>query len=718
MQKKSRVNLEIIVRWCLYAMLIVTVVTAFMAFFPAKAGSEAPVGSFESKSFNEGWVMTGSGETKKVTLPYRANPANAGELTISNTLPADLSDGMSLITYSSMADMYIRIDGSIRESYASGIAGKTGQLSYYIPSAYLVVELTHEDAGKEISITILPKASANFGEVSIGFGNNVWFRIIKETFAINAIAFVVLIFGILLAIVSKIIQRISKNAGAGFFLGLFMIDFAIWLFSESSLRQLIFQRPTMVQYFAYWAIELLTPLGCVYFDAVQGKKHHKSYAFITTLSLLQILVNVVLHFTGLAELYSTLTLSHMWLAAGMIVMIVNIFRDLRSGYIRQYLVTAIGMVILLIMGIFELALFYQVRFYGIGTASCLGLLFLAAATIVQDIIDQMRLDREREEKHSQMIINTVESIAMAIDAKDEYTGGHSERVGYYAAVLAENMAESWGFSDADVQQIHYIGLLHDIGKVGVADSVLNKQGRLNDDEFSLMKKHAELGSEILAGMDMDIPGLSDSVRHHHERYDGKGYPDGLSGNEIPLVARILCLADSYDAMTSNRVYRRRLSDQDVRNEFVRCSGSQFDPEIAKVFVGLLDSGVIHPVTIQGMAANSDGKLLKSALLERRLAELTALGTRIDHPEYVRMISFLIKQDEKRNMGVDVFMLTFADEPEEDVINTIKSKLTRKDLCISCDKKMCILTLSERTADFVNEFEAFLSSLGQIRIERT
>lgn len=203
MQKKGRVNLEIIVRWCLYAMLIVTVVTAFMAFFPAKAGSEAPVGSFESKSFNEGWVMTGSGETKKVTLPYRANPANAGELTISNKLPADLSDGMSLITYSSMADMYIRIDGSIRESYASGTAGKTGQLSYYIPSAYLVVELTHEDAGKEISITILPKASANFGEVSIGFGNNVWFRIIKEAFAINAIAFVVLIFGILLAIVSK-----------------------------------------------------------------------------------------------------------------------------------------------------------------------------------------------------------------------------------------------------------------------------------------------------------------------------------------------------------------------------------------------------------------------------------------------------------------------------------------------------------------------------------
>ena len=407
-------------------------------------------------------------------------------------------------------------------------------------------------------------------------------------------------------------------------------------------------------------MELFAPLACMYFDEVQDRRHHKIYAFLVVMSMGQIIVNVVLHFSGVAEFYQTLILSHMWLAAGIILTGINILRDIRSGRIRQYLATAIGMITLLITGVIELVLFYSVRFYSIGIVSSLGLIFLAAATMVQNLMDQIRIAREREENHSRMIINTVESIAMAIDARDEYTGGHSERVGYYAAILAKNMAADWGFTDEDVQRIHYIGLMHDIGKMGVTDSVLNKQGRLDEDEFSLMQKHAEVGSEILSGMDMDIPGLSDGIRHHHERCDGTGYPDGLSGTEIPLIARIRCLADSYDAMTSDRVYRRRLSDQDVRREFVRCSGRQFDPEITKVFIDLIDSGKIHPETIRGMAAKSDGRLLKSALLEKSLLELTESGMHIDHPEYVRMICFLIKLEEIK--GLSFFL---CDAPEGD-----------------------------------------------------
>ena len=205
------------------------------------------------------------------------------------------------------------------------------------------------------------------------------------------------------------------------------------------------------------------------------------------------------------------------------------------------------------------------------------------------------------------------------------------------------MAADYDFSEEDILRIHYIGIMHDIGKIGVADSVLNKPGRLTESEFSLMKKHVEIGSEMLAGMNDSISGLVDGIRYHHERFDGKGYPEGLSDTEIPLVARILCLADCYDAMTSNRVYRKRLTDEAVRAEFIRCAGTQFDPALAEIFVKLLDIGEMHPYTVEGMATSKKGIVLKSAVLEDRLQEMTmSQDILVNHPEHVRMLCFIMK----------------------------------------------------------------------------
>jgi diguanylate cyclase (GGDEF)-like protein len=142
-------------------------------------------------------------------------------------------------------------------------------------------------------------------------------------------------------------------------------------------------------------------------------------------------------------------------------------------------------------------------------------------------------------------------------------------------------------SEEEIMNIRYIALLHDIGKIGVPDAVLNKPGRLSDTEYELMKKHTVIGGEILKDIRM-LPDLDVGAKYHHERYDGKGYPNGLKGNEIPKTARIICLADAYDAMTSNRIYRRHLSKEEVFDEIKRCSGTQFDPDIAKVFLNYLE----------------------------------------------------------------------------------------------------------------------------------
>ena len=175
------------------------------------------------------------------------------------------------------------------------------------------------------------------------------------------------------------------------------------------------------------------------------------------------------------------------------------------------------------------------------------------------------------------------ALSKAVDAKDHYTNGHSERVADYAKQIAERM----GKTEKEQAEIYELGLLHDVGKIGIPEEIINKKGRLTDDEFDEIKKHTEIGWDILKTM-TEIPWLSKGARWHHERYDGKGYPDGLSGEDIPEEARIICLADSYDAMTSKRSYSTPRSQADARSEIERCSGSQFDPVIAKHLLDMID----------------------------------------------------------------------------------------------------------------------------------
>lgn len=680
-----------------------------LRYLAMRRGGEAGIGSFDSQSMNENWILERNGESTFISLPQSVNTDKGEVLIIKNTLPSDLSDGCSLLTRASMADIYIYINDELREQYATE---SIDNMSYYIPSAYIVTELSEEDSGAEIMIKIRAKAHTVLNEVQISKGNNVWFRIIQNSLPVNAVVLVVILLGIILVIVSGVMQHISENTRMTSFLGILMIDLGIWVLSESNLRQLVFAKPSLSQYFSYWSVELLGAFACMYFDEVQHKKHHKSYFIVELLISIQLLINVALHFTGIAEFYKTLMISHIWLGIGVLTATINIVNDIRSKRIRQYLVTAFGMAGFLVMAVFELVGFYITRFHVFGIFACSGLVILAVATVVQVLIDQMREAKERHNKQTQMIVNTIETVAMAIDAKDEYTGGHSERVGQYAAILARGMAADYDFSEEDILRIHYIGIMHDIGKIGVADTVLNKPGRLTDSEFSLMKKHVEIGSEMLTGMNESISGLVDGIRYHHERFDGKGYPQGLSDTEIPLVARILCIVDCYDAMTSNRVYRKRLTDEKVRAEFIRCAGTQFDPALVEIFVKLLDSGEMHPYTVDGMATSEKGIVLKSAVLENRLQEMKkSQDTLVNHPEHVRMLCFIMKLKEIKKEHTDVYIIRLKDveipsdtENGSVVESMIKSHMRVRDVSIECNDNMKIIALFDKTEEELERFE--------------
>lgn len=200
----------------------------------------------------------------------------------------------------------------------------------------------------------------------------------------------------------------------------------------------------------------------------------------------------------------------------------------------------------------------------------------------RNIEDYNRAIRIKEDANI-FLHQTVEALASAVDAKDSYTHGHSARVAKYARKIAQLA----GISEDDCNDIYLAGLLHDVGKIGIRDDIINKAGRLTKDEFAAIKQHSVLGDAILAKIHM-LPSLSTGARHHHERYDGNGYPDNLKGEEIPQIARIIAVADAYDAMTSKRSYRDVIPQMQVREELVKGIGSQFDPEYAKIMVHLLD----------------------------------------------------------------------------------------------------------------------------------
>ncbi|MHC4839882.1 MAG: HD domain-containing phosphohydrolase [Planctomycetota bacterium] len=188
-----------------------------------------------------------------------------------------------------------------------------------------------------------------------------------------------------------------------------------------------------------------------------------------------------------------------------------------------------------------------------------------------------------------LFYSCVRALVSSIEAKDQYTHGHSERVTAFAVTLAEEMA-----LDAEtLDNVRLGALLHDVGKIGVAEKILTKPSRLTPDEVKIIRHHPARGAEILSHI-RNIPGVIAAVKHHHEMYNGLGYPDGLVGEEIPQTARIVALADAFDAMTSNRSYRRNFDVEEAISEFTRCSGDQFDPEVCEVMIKLLENGKIIP----------------------------------------------------------------------------------------------------------------------------
>lgn len=215
---------------------------------------------------------------------------------------------------------------------------------------------------------------------------------------------------------------------------------------------------------------------------------------------------------------------------------------------------------------------------------------LLVLLIVQSMVTlgMIFYNSSRKQRENNTYINQIiHAFSRSIDIKDKYTNGHSERVAGYAKMIAQNA----GFTEKAAEAVYNIGLLHDIGKITVPDEILNKPGRLNDDEYNVIKRHTSNGSEILKEIAI-APDLAIGAQYHHERIDGHGYPSGKEGDEIPEIAQIIAVADTFDAMYSTRPYRKQMPIEKVVQEMQRCSGTQLSKKYVDVFVRLIREGVV------------------------------------------------------------------------------------------------------------------------------
>ena len=266
----------------------------------------------------------------------------------------------------------------------------------------------------------------------------------------------------------------------------------------------------------------------------------------------------------------------------------------------------------------------QVFVYGLSlvniTAALLVIFFYSIALLEMyrqaDRSDTLEVEhmRKQQDNMQNILDQTAMALVDALDAKEEYTKGHSVRVANYARQIAELA----GLSKKEQREIYYAGLFHDIGKIGVPDEIINKKGKLTQAEYEIMKQHPVIGRRILSGITR-MPYLGIGANFHHERFDGTGYPEGLKGENIPEIGRILAVADAYDAMSSMRSYRNAIPQQKIREEFIRHSGTQFDPDYAKLMQHLIDLDSEYQ-----MREMTD----TSAQSEKTALECTAFGSEV------------------------------------------------------------------------------------------
>ena len=531
------------------------------------------------------------GTKQKIDIPgtYEVKPGHTMVLT--TTLPKDY-DETTFAIRSSLQDIQFYVGNSLRAQYSTKDTRMAGKNS---ASRYIFCPTTYKDAGKTLRIELTTYTSNYSGivnEVYCGNKAEIW-QYIYNTYGISTfIAFFILFTGITSILFGIALKNVYHTTFDMEYFGWCMLMGSIWMLGESKIRQILVPNASALAALCFVMI-MLSPLPILFYaDNIQNGKHQKLYRNIGYVVILNFIVSSILYLTKVKDYIETLPVAQLLLVFVFILIFIHLVQYIsKNKQTKSDYILLIGLFLVLVCVAIESVSVYFVAtisgiFIGIGMII---LLFTNIFRTIQKIhiIEEKRHQTELEiekKENKKITLQMMQTLSTTIEAKDEYTRGHSKRVAQYATLIAKSL----GWTKDEIQNIKSCAYLHDIGKIGIPDQILNKPGKLTQEEFNLIKQHTIIGQDIVKDITI-IPHLDEVTRSHHEHYDGSGYPDGLKGNEIPIQARIIAIADSYDAMNSRRIYRNALSFEQIKEQIKKKSGTQFDPEIAEIFLKLMDN---------------------------------------------------------------------------------------------------------------------------------
>ena len=545
---------------------------------------------FYSGTFN--WKKS-DGTTQKISVPGTYNVPAGETMVITTILPKDF-DASTVAIRSSLQDVNFYVDGSLRVQYTTRDTRLVGKNS---ASRYIFCPTSQNDAGKELRIELTTYTSNYSGivnQVFCGDKADIWQEIYSHYGLTTYIAIFILLAGLISILFSLTFEIVYHTHFDMEYLSWCMVMGAIWMLGESKFRQLLVPNASALGSLCFVMI-LLGPIPLLlYADSVQNGLHRRLYRWVICITLLNFMISSVLTATNVADYIETLPVGQLILTGTFFMIFIHLCMYTHTNKNRSDHILLLGLLISMVSVSAESVSVYFVTslsglFFGIGMLILLLTNLLRTIRNIRDIeISRQQQELEKKQKQTEeMSMQMMETLSTTIEAKNEYTCGHSHRVAEYAALIAAEL----GWSPENIQNLKYAAYLHDIGKIGIPEMILNKPSQLTDEEYDLIRNHTIIGAEILKDVAF-APYIAEVSRSHHERYDGCGYPDGLKGTDIPIHARIITVADSYDAMNSRRIYRNALPPEMIRNEFEKNRGRQFDPQITDIFLKLLDEGHI------------------------------------------------------------------------------------------------------------------------------